>query len=55
MVNKILNEMGKNNANFIPYGIQKDGLPFFHLDNSDFAEDSDTNYTCSPYRDSKLF
>ena len=41
MENKILNEMGENNGNFIPYGIKKDALPFYHLDNSDFAEDSD--------------
>ena len=29
MVNKILNEMGENNGNIIPYGIEKDASPFF--------------------------
>ena len=34
MANKILNEMGENNGNVIPYGIKKDALPFFHLESS---------------------
>ena len=33
--------MNANDGFFIPFGLRKGVLPIFHLDNSDFAEDSD--------------
>ena len=41
IANEIISNMNANDGFFIPFGLRKGVLPIFHLDNSDFAEDSD--------------